>query len=269
MSPMSNVQSPKSASKTVAEIGEGQLADGEKVRVGKADLGLGTWDLGLLRVTDLRKSFTSPAGENIDVLRGVSFSADLGQALAITGASGAGKSTLLHLLGGLEAPDHGSIAVGEFEVDRASPSALASFRSARVGFVFQFHHLLADLSAEENVALPLLITRTNRDEAMRQAREALEDIGLGSRCSHPVNHLSGGEQQRVATCRALITKPSLVLADEPTGNLDTSFATELGERLVNYSRLRHAIVLVATHNEQLAELCDRRLVIKDGRVSEG
>src|SRR6185436_18946964 len=99
MSPMSNVQSPKSASKTVAEIGEGQLADGEKVRVGKADLGLGTWDLGLLRVTDLRKSFTSPAGENIDVLRGVSFSADLGQALAITGASGAGKSTLLHLLG--------------------------------------------------------------------------------------------------------------------------------------------------------------------------
>ena len=266
---MSNVQSPQSASEAVSSIGEGQLADGEKVRVGKANLGLGTWDLGLLRVTDLRKSFMSPAGENIDVLRGVSFSAEPGETLAITGASGAGKSTLLHLLGGLEAPDHGSIALGRFEVDRARPPALASFRSAGVGFVFQFHHLLADLTAEENVALPLLIARTNRDEAMRQAREALEDVGLGPRCSHPVSHLSGGEQQRVATCRALITKPPLVLADEPTGNLDASFAAELGERLVNYSRLRQAIVLVATHNEQLAELCDRRLVIKDGRVSEG
>ena len=243
----------------------------------ETDADVGPWTLGVgllgsevgLNVTDLRKSFLSPRGENIDVLRGVSFSAQPGHAVAITGASGAGKSTLLNLLGGLEAPDHGSIVLGPFEIDRAAPAHLAIFRRSHVGFVFQFHHLLADLSAEENVALPLLIARSNRGEAMRRARQALEKIGLDERHSHPVGHLSGGEQQRVAMCRALITNPSLVLADEPTGNLDAAFAEELGERLVAYSRLRRAIVLIATHNERLAQLCDRVLIISDGRISDG
>lgn len=254
---MSKVQSPTSAVETNPSTEPGK----------DADLGPWTLDIGL-RVTDLRKSFLSPAGESIDVLRGVSFSAEAGQAVAIMGASGAGKSTLLHLLGGLEAPDHGSIVLGQFQVDRAQSSELASFRRKHVGLVFQFHYLLADLSAAENVALPLLIARTGQIEAMRQAVQALEDFGLGARCAHPVSHLSGGEQQRVATCRALVTQPSLVLADEPTGNLDASFADELGEHLVSYSRRRPAIVILATHNERLAQLCDRIMIISDGRVAD-
>lgn len=272
---MSKVRRTKSVSESLRSIpvDEGSLGEINKVR--KADLGPEALDIGLfesdigLAVTDLRKSFLSPGGENIDVLRGVSFSARPGQAVAITGASGAGKSTLLNLLGGLEGPDHGSIVLGRFEIDSATPDNLAIFRRSHLGLVFQFHHLLADLSAAENVALPLLIARSNHGEALRRARKALEAIGLAGRHSHPVGHLSGGEQQRVATCRALITNPSLVLADEPTGNLDAAFADELGESLVNYSRLRRAIVLIATHNERLAQLCDRVLIIRDGRLSDG
>ena len=225
----------------------------------------GPLDVGL-EVNDLRKSFTDPAGNRIDVLRGVSFSVERGESIAIMGPSGTGKSTLLHLLGGLEAPDNGSIALGNFEVDRAQYSALAKFRSHQVGLVFQFHYLLADLSAAENVALPLLIGRTRHATAMQQAIALLTEMGLGSRVDHPISHLSGGEQQRVAACRALIKQPVLVLADEPTGNLDASAAARLGELLVSYSRSRRAIVIIATHNEGLAQLCDQILRIDEGRV---
>ena len=221
-----------------------------------------------LSVTDLRKSFSSPAGERLEVLRGVSLRADAGEAVAIIGASGAGKSTLLHLVGGLEAADHGRIVMGTFEVERASPATLARFRRSRIGLVFQFHHLLPDLNAAENVAMPLMIARTGRREALAQAIQSLGKLALGSRVSHPVGHLSGGEQQRVAVCRALITGPSLVLADEPTGNLDAAFAEEIGETLTAYARSQRAIVLLATHNERLAQLCDRILVLKDGRLYE-
>ena len=265
---MSKVQSPTSASEDARVVSGDEGSLGEMDKVGDAEIGPSSLDLGLT-VTDLRKSFLSPGGESIEVLRGVSFSAQPGQAVAITGASGAGKSTLLNLLGGLEAPDHGSIVLGRFEIDRATPTHLATFRRSHVGLVFQFHHLLADLSAAENVALPLLIARSNRGESMRRARQALDETGLAERYSHPVGHLSGGEQQRVATCRALITNPSLVLADEPTGNLDAALADELGERLVAYSRLRRSIVLIATHNERLAQLCDRVVIISDGRLSDG
>lgn len=261
---MSKVQSPESSS----------LPRSVNASVARPDSGHWALDVGLretldggLRVTDLRKGFLSPAGESIEVLRGISFAAEPGQSVAIMGASGAGKSTLLHLLGGLETPDHGSIALGRFEIDCAQPPDLARFRSEHVGFVFQFHYLLADLSAAENVALPLLIARTGRGEAMQRAVQTLDELGLGGRCMHPVSHLSGGEQQRVAACRALITQPSLVLADEPTGNLDASFADELGALLLSYSRRRRAIVIVATHNERLAQLCDRILIISNGRVA--
>ena len=219
-----------------------------------------------LLVTDLRKSFLSPTGERIEVLRGASFSANAGETVAIIGASGAGKSTLLHLLGGLEEVDHGSILFGEFAIERADSSALASFRNKRVGFVFQFHHLLIDLTAAENVSLPLMITRTSRREAMRRAMKMLEEVGLGNRVSHLVGHLSGGEQQRVAVCRALITRPALVLADEPTGNLDTTIGDEIARSLIDYAKEAQAIVIVATHNRSLATLCDRALVLQDGRL---
>ncbi len=231
----------------------------------ETDIGHWTLDLGL-KVDDLRKSFLSPAGQKLDVLRGVSFSVQPGESLAIVGASGAGKSTLLNLLGGLEAPDHGTIALDQFAIDRARSAELAAFRRTHIGFIFQFHYLLADLSAVENVALPLLIGRNSRDAALQQAMASLTELGLEGRADHPVNHLSGGEQQRVATCRALIKQPSLVLADEPTGNLDAPAAQELGELLISYARRRGAIVVIATHNEKLAQLCDQTLRIDEGRV---
>jgi lipoprotein-releasing system ATP-binding protein len=232
---------------------------------GVSDLGHQTLGVGL-RVSDLRKSFSSPSGQKLDVLRGVSFSVKPGESVAIVGASGAGKSTLLDLLGGLEAPDHGSIALGEFAIHGAGASELATFRRDQIGFVFQFHYLLADLSAVENVALPLLIARHSRPAAMTQALSALTEMGLKSRGDHPVNHLSGGEQQRVATCRALIKQPALVLADEPTGNLDAPAAQELGEILISYAQRHRAIVVIATHNEKLAQLCDQTLRIDEGRL---
>jgi len=257
MSPTSNVQRPT------------PQIDGRTLSVQRRDPGVGRWTLHFgLSATDLRKSFSSPAGERIDVLRGVSFSASAGQAVAIMGASGAGKSTLLHLLGGLEAPDHGHITLGPFAIDSLRLADLASFRNKHVGLIFQFHHLLADLSAGENVAMPLIIARRRRDEAMAKAFQSLDNVGLGARIAHPVGHLSGGEQQRVAVCRALIGQPSLVLADEPTGNLDASFVQDIGKTLVSYAWNSGAIVIVATHNEELAQLCDRILVLNEGKVSQ-
>jgi lipoprotein-releasing system ATP-binding protein len=257
MSPTYNVQGPTS------EIDDRTIG----VQDRNPDVGRWTLDFGL-SVTDLRKSFSSPSGERLAVLNGVSFGAAPGEALAIIGESGAGKSTLLHLVGGLEEPDHGQIVLGPLKVERASEATLARFRRKHIGLVFQFHHLLADLTAAENVALPLMIARTGRQEAMAQAVQSLEKLALGNRIAHTVGHLSGGEQQRVAVCRALITQPSLVLADEPTGNLDGSFAEEIGEILIAYARDRGAIVLLATHTERLAQLCDRILILKDGRLHE-
>jgi lipoprotein-releasing system ATP-binding protein len=264
---MSNVQSPKSNAKASEVVDTGGSVEGA-TQVKKADFGLWALDFGL-RVTDLRKNFLSPTGAKIEVLRGAAFSAKAGEAIAITGASGAGKSTLLHLLGGLEAADHGSIVAGEFAIDRAGPLALARFRNHHVGFVFQFHHLLPDLTAAENVSLPLRIKRANAREALRRAEAMLAEVGLDSRSSASlVGYLSGGEQQRVAVCRALITSPALVLADEPTGNLDTAIGEEIAGSLVSYARDNRAIVVIATHNLAVAEICDCRLVLKDGRLSE-
>ncbi len=263
MSPMSNVLSPKSNAEAI-DAAEAPAASNIQRR--EADFGLWTLDFGLT-VTDLRKSFSSPSGERIEVLRGASFSAGPGETVAIMGSSGAGKSTLLHLLGGLEAADHGTIVAGQFSIDSARPSALAHFRNNRVGFVFQFHYLLPDLTAAENVSLPLMINRTSHREALRRAIRALEDVGLGDRISHPAGHLSGGEQQRVAVCRALVSRPALVLADEPTGNLDKAIGDEIAHSLVSYGRDNRALVIIATHNRALADLCDRILMLREGRLS--
>lgn len=252
---MSNLQSPKPA---------GDIS-GLETRDWVSDVGRWTLDPGL-RVSDLHKSFSSPAGHRLEVLRGISFSVQPGQSVAIVGASGAGKSTLLNLLGGLEAPDQGSIALGSFAIERARSSDLTAFRRSHIGFIFQFHYLLADLSAVENVALPLLIARNSRTTSMQQAIVSLGEMGLESRGDHPVSHLSGGEQQRVAVCRALIKKPSLVLADEPTGNLDAPAAQELGEQLISYAQRNRAIVVIATHNQKLGQLCDQTLRIDEGRL---
>ena len=206
----------------------------------------------MINVVDLRKSFIAPNGERIEVLRGVTFTANTGESIAITGASGSGKSTLLHLLGGLETADHGTV---EFDdTDR------------EIGFVFQFHYLLPDLSALENVALPLLIARWKRERAYERARTLLAEAGLADRTDHPVSHLSGGEQQRVAVTRALITGPKLLLADEPTGNLDASIGEAIARTLVAYAHNHSAVTIIATHSTSLARMCDRSLVVEDGRL---
>ena len=183
------------------------------------------------------------------------------------GASGAGKSTLLHLLGGLEAPEHGTIESGKFSIDRAGAATLARFRNRQIGFVFQFHHLLPDLTAAENVSMPLRISGLSGRQAMAAAQQLLSEIGLNSRVSQSlVGHLSGGEQQRVAVCRALITNPAMVLADEPTGNLDAETGDEIARSLVNYSRQNRGLVVIATHNRAVAELCNRTLVLAEGKL---
>jgi lipoprotein-releasing system ATP-binding protein len=209
----------------------------------------------MISVVDLRKSFVSPNGERLEVLRGVTFSANAGETIAITGASGSGKSTLLHLLGGLETADHGTITLNGTDGHRRE-----------IGFVFQFHYLLSDLSAVENVALPLLIARYNGRQAHERALGLLKDTGLEERADHPVSHLSGGEQQRVAVARALVTEPKLLLADEPTGNLDAAIGEEIARTLVTYAHKHSAILIIATHNANLAQMCDRNLVLKDGRT---
>jgi len=206
----------------------------------------------MISVVDLRKSFTAPNGERIEVLRGVSFTANAGESLAITGASGSGKSTLLHLLGGLEPADHGSIS-------------LDGHRS-EIGFVFQFHYLLPDFTAVENVALPLLIARWRRNQAFERALSLLAETGLGDRAEHPISHLSGGEQQRVAVARAMIMEPKLLLADEPTGNLDAAISAQIGRTLVDYAHKHSAITIIATHSQSLAQICDRTLILTNGKV---
>jgi lipoprotein-releasing system ATP-binding protein len=205
-------------------------------------------------------------GARIEVLRDVSFEVAAGEVVAIMGASGAGKSTLLQLVGGLEAADGGSILLGDFDIARARGRDLARFRNEQVGFVFQSHRLLLDLTATENVVLPLLIGRGAWRESMRRVRVALERAGLGERAAHPVGHLSGGEQQRVAVARAIIKSPGLLLADEPTGNLDLGLAEQVCEMLVSFCREREAVGVVATHNERLAGLCDRTLLLQNGSL---
>ena len=204
----------------------------------------------MISVVDLRKSFVAPHGERIEVLRGVTFEAKPGESIAITGASGSGKSTLLHLLGGLETPDHGTIT-----------------HRGEIGFVFQFHYLLPDLSAVENVALPLLIARWKKKRAFERAMALLGETGLSDRADHPISHLSGGEQQRVAVARALVTEPKLLLADEPTGNLDEKISEQIGQTLVDYARKHSAITMIATHSLSLAKMCERILRLEAGRIS--
>jgi lipoprotein-releasing system ATP-binding protein len=222
----------------------------------------------VLVVSGLKKSFRKPSGETLEVLRDVSFAINAGEMVAITGPSGAGKSTLLHLLGGLERADAGEINLDQFDIMKASANRLATYRQRDAGFVFQFHNLLPDLSALENVAMPLLIARISKSEAMRRAALMLEKINLGERAAHSLGQLSGGEQQRIAVARALVTEPRIVLADEPTGNLDAQTGADLSALLKAYSLVNETTVIVATHNEHLAETCNRVLALRDGKIED-
>ena len=202
----------------------------------------------------------------LQVLKGVDLDIRQGEIVAITGKSGAGKSTLLHILGTLDRADSGEILIQEKALHQLPPTKLAAFRNRNIGFVFQFHHLLPEFTALENTCIPGFIARRPEKEVREEAQELLTYLGLGERLTHKPGQLSGGEQQRVAVARALINKPAVVLADEPTGNLDTASSQELHQLILRLrSDFRQTFVLV-THNKDLSSLADRSLHMEDGQL---
>jgi len=217
----------------------------------------------MLTATALSKKYG-----DLEVLKNVSLEVRKGEIVSIVGASGAGKSTLLHLLGGLDKPDSGSVFIQDTELFKLSPKKQAAFRNKHLGFVFQFHHLLPEFSAEENVAIPLWISGIGKKQALQKAGEMLEIVGLHHRLPHKPSELSGGEQQRVAIARALVNHPAIVMADEPTGNLDSQNAQAVHELFLSLRRQLHQTFVMITHNDTLAAMTDRTLVMKDGKIHE-
>jgi lipoprotein-releasing system ATP-binding protein len=222
----------------------------------------------ILEGRGLRKVYIEEDGSELTILDGVEIGVARGEVVAIVGASGAGKSTLLHLLGCLDRPTAGEVLLAGQSVARLAEPELAATRNRRIGFVFQFHHLLREFSALENVMMPLLIAGTDRREAAVRARDLLERIGLGGRMAHRPSELSGGEQQRVAVARALANRPVVIVADEPSGNLDTHTAETLHDLFFGLRDEHGSAVVLATHNRELAERADRVLLMKDAQLHE-
>ena len=221
----------------------------------------------LLSVQGLNKVYTVGAAR-IQVLRDLDLEVPAGQMLAVVGASGVGKSTLLHILGGLDQPDAGTIRVGDATLSGMTDAERVAFRNRHVGFVFQFHHLLPEFDAAENVEMPMRIAGLPRAECRRRATQVLERVGLGERLHHRPSMLSGGEQQRVAVARALVMRPTLLLADEPTGDLDEATAESL-HTLLREMHAEHGLTsVIATHNHRLAEACDRVLRLERGQLRD-
>ena len=221
----------------------------------------------LVRLRDVTKTYELE-GRPLNVLRGITLSVNPGEIVAIIGSSGAGKSTLLHILGGLDRATSGSVEVANRTLSTMRSAELADFRNRHIGFVFQFHHLLPEFTAAENVAMPLLIRGEPMRQALAKAAKYLELVGLQQRASHKPAELSGGEQQRVAVARALIPQPDLVLADEPSGNLDSESGERLHEMLWGISRSELRTFVIVTHNHDLAARADRVLHMRDGTLVE-
>ena len=220
----------------------------------------------ILEAQGLRKVYRGGDGAPIEVLSGVDLTVGRGEFVAIVGSSGSGKSTLLHLLGALDAPSGGSVRLDGLEYGEQSPAALAAVRNRKIGFVFQFHHLLREFSALENVMMPLLIAGESEDAARSRAEELLAAVGLAGRMTHRPSQLSGGEQQRAAVARALATDPLVVLADEPSGNLDHANSERLHELFARLAREFETALVVVTHNRLLAGRADRVLSLDGGRL---
>ncbi len=218
----------------------------------------------ILEACGLVKTFIGGDGSEIRVLRGVDFRLDAGEAVAIMGASGAGKSTMLHLLGALDRPTAGAVLVRGRDLSGLDDEALAVVRNRHIGFVFQFHHLLREFSALENVMMPALLGGATFPEARRRAAALLDDVGLTPRLHHKPRQLSGGEQQRVAVARALVNEPSVLLADEPSGNLDSESSVRLHDLLFRLRQERGLSMVIVTHSAELAQRADRVLVLAGG-----
>ena len=216
----------------------------------------------ILQATDIHKSYG-----NLQILKGVQISVRQNEIVSIVGRSGAGKSTLLHILGLLDKADSGSLRIGDTDVNALDKRRQSAFRNRRIGFVFQFHHLLPEFTALENTAMPALIAGGSKREAFQRAGELLDYLGLGARIHHKPGQLSGGEQQRAAVARALINRPDLVLADEPTGNLDSASAQDLHRLIRRLSDEQGQTFVIVTHNKELADLSDRCLEMKDGMLT--
>ncbi|MBF0285572.1 MAG: ABC transporter ATP-binding protein [Magnetococcales bacterium] len=220
----------------------------------------------ILQVKGLAKQFTLPGGQRVEVLRGVDFTLKRGEMAALLGVSGSGKSTLLQIVGSLDRPTNGQVLLDGQEIFAQSEKERAALRNRRIGFVYQFHRLLPEFSALENVMMPLLIRRESMGQAREKAVTALNEVGLSHRLEHRPSRLSGGEQQRVAIARALVGRPALLLADEPTGNLDRHTAQEVFALLRDLNRRLGLSGLLVTHNAELADSLDKRLHLVDGRL---
>jgi lipoprotein-releasing system ATP-binding protein len=215
----------------------------------------------MLKATNIIRNYNG-----LQVLKGVDIMVNKGEIVSIVGSSGAGKSTLLHILGSLDKANSGEIWINNQRIDTLKEKELAKFRNKHIGFVFQFHHLLPEFSALENVCIPGWIAGTNKNELAQRALELLKILGLQDRASHKPSELSGGEQQRVAVARALINNPDIVFADEPTGNLDSKHAQELHELFLHLQKTMGQTFLIVTHNEALAKMSDRVVHMKDGYI---
>ncbi len=215
----------------------------------------------MIIASNIHKSY-----ETLNVLKGVAITIEEGEIISIVGASGAGKSTLLHILGTLDRANSGTLEIKGTNISTLSDKKLAEFRNKNIGFVFQFHHLLPEFTALENVCIPAFIAGTSESVAKEKAKELLAFLGLSDRMNHKPNELSGGEQQRVAVARALINNPAVILADEPSGNLDSTTAKELHQLFFTLRKKFNQTFVIVTHNEELANMADRKLVMRDGNI---
>ncbi|BDS10324.1 ABC transporter ATP-binding protein [Aureispira anguillae] len=215
----------------------------------------------MIHAKNIKKTY-----ENLTVLKGVDLAIKKGEIVSIVGKSGAGKSTLLHIIGTLDFPDEGSLDINGVAIHNLSEKELSSFRNNQIGFVFQFHHLLPEFTALENVCIPAYIQKKSEKEATARAQQLLTDLGLQDRINHKPSELSGGEQQRVAVARAMMNEPAVILADEPSGNLDTETSQQLHELFFELRDKHQQTFVIVTHNPELAKMSDRTLVMKDGCI---
>lgn len=215
----------------------------------------------MIQTQDIHKSFG-----NLEVLKGITLKIEKGEIVSIVGASGAGKSTLLQIIGTLDKLEQGSLKINQIEVNKLNDKKLAEFRNTQIGFVFQFHHLLPEFTALENICIPAFIAKRSKKDAETEAMKLLEFLNLKDRAEHKPSELSGGEQQRVAVARALINKPAIILADEPSGNLDSNAAVDLHKLFFQLRKEFNQTFVIVTHNKEFADMSDRILKIKDGII---